>query len=112
MNFDHAYTEKQKYKEATTRTLIVLVRFKHNNGHLGTEIVFLGTHVHNMTAKNTWTQVLTQYWDDTHARVRKYGITFIAGDLNMCFTDACNQLRSRGLDVDLIAWPPFHILKK
>ena len=30
----------------------------------------------------------------------------------MSFSDVCNQLRSRGIKVDLVAWHPFHITGK
>ena len=103
------YTERQKPKEAAQRYLVVKVPFKHNVGHLGTDIVFAGTHLHNETAKGRWQSVLIAYWDGFARSIRSHGINFFAGDFNMSFSDVCNQLRSRGIEVDLVAWRPFHI---
>ena len=93
--------------DGKTKTLVGRVDFKNNIGHLGKEISFLGTHLHYEIAKKPGRT--KEYWDNLIGKIRKFEVRFFAGDFNMSFADVTNQLRSRGLEVDLIAWYPFQL---
>jgi hypothetical protein len=107
LNDDHRYREKGKEKIARTRTLVCKAHFKQNIGHIGLEVVVAATHFHYKTAKLTWPAVAVTYWDNLAARIIKYGIQFLTGDFNMSLTDVTVQLRSRGIQIDCVAWYPW-----
>ena len=108
---DHTYKEKGKLKQARSREMVCKIGFKQNIGHLGTEIVVCGVHGHNRTMKFEWPQVLRELWDRLAMKIRSYGIRFLAGDFNMSLTEVPRQLRSRGIELDCIAWYPWRHLE-
>ena len=82
--------------------------FKQNVGHLGTEIVVCGVHGHNRTMKLEFgPTVWKNYWDQLAEEIQEFGIKFVAGDFNMSLTEVPNQLRSRGIQCDCVAWYPW-----
>jgi hypothetical protein len=107
LNDDHRYRERGKEKIARSRTLVCKAHFKQNIGHIGLEVVVAATHFHYKSAKLTWPAVAVTYWDSLAARIHKYGIQFLTGDFNMSLTDVTVQLRSRGIQIDCVAWYPW-----
>ena len=87
--------------------MICEVGLKQNVGHLGTEIVFGWCHVNNRTAKEEWAQVLAELWDKLCLWIRLFSIKFLSGDFNMSLTQVVQQLRSRGIPIDCVAWYPW-----
>ena len=104
---DHAYTDKGKTKMATSRTLICEIGFKQNIGHLGTQIVVMGVHGHYRTMKVEWQAAWVAFWDRLASKIKQYEVQFLAGDLNMSFTEVVKQLGKRGIQIDCIAWYPW-----
>jgi hypothetical protein len=107
LNDDHRYREKGREKIARSRTLVCKAHFKQNIGHIGLEVVVAATHLHYKSAKLTWPAVAVTHWDSLAARIHKYGIQFLTGDFNMSLTDVTVQLRSRGIQIDCVAWYPW-----
>ena len=104
---DHEYQEKGKLNHARSRIMVCAVQFKQNIGHLGKEIVFLGTHGNFRTMKFMWKEPHVAYFDRLAAKIKQFGAKFLAGDWNMSLTEVTKQLRSRGLFVDCVAWYPW-----
>ena len=87
--------------------MIAKVTFKQNIGHMGQEIVVAGVHGHNRMMKYEWPQALRAALDSLAAKIRSHGVTMMAGDFNMSFTQVVVELRKRGLVCDCIAWYPW-----
>lgn len=104
---DHNYTEKKKQREARSRMLTCKAYFKQNIGHIGKEVVVMGVHGHCRTMKVEWQAPFDAFWDRLVAKVRRFGVVFLAGDFNMALTEVIKQLRSRHLLADCCAWYPW-----
>ena len=106
---DNPYPGKSKKKEAVSRMLTCKVGFKQNVGHLGKSLVAIGVHGHAKTMKIMWPLAWQRFWDRLADKIKKFGAEIVAGDFNMSLTKVVPELRSRGLEVDCIAWYPwFH----
>ncbi len=107
VNPDHPYTKSGKQHTARSKMLTCKMTFKQSVGHIGHELVVCGVHGHCYTMKVQWPQIWKAFWDRLVAKIRKFGIKFLAGDFNMSLTDVTVQLRSRGVEVDCVAWYPW-----
>ena len=57
--------------------------------------------------KSEYPQAWEHYWDQLAQEINEFGIKFVAGDFNMSLTEVPNQLRSRGIQCDCVAWYPW-----
>ena len=102
-------TEKGKQKDAVSRMLTCKVGFKQNVGHLGKSLVTMGVHGNCRTMKIMWRRPYEAFWDRLASKIKQFGVEIMAGDFNLSLTRVVPELRSRGLEVDCIAWYPwFH----
>ena len=88
------------------------VGFKQNIVHLGKEIVACGVHGHCRIMSMEWPTVWTGSWDRLTDEIHSHGIQFMAGDFNMSVAEVTQQLRSRGIKPDFVAWCPWPHLSK
>ena len=109
VHMDHTFRENGQTKSATTRTIIGEVLFKQNVGHLGQKINICVSHLNNRTAKNEWPVVKDEYFDGLACRLVKYEIKFLTGDFNMALLQVVEELRSRGIRIDCVAWHPWYL---
>ena len=85
------------------------VGFKQNVGHLGKSVTCMGVHGNARTMKIQWRKPWEAFWDRLASRIKDFGVEILVGDFNMSLTRVVPELRSRGLEVDCIAWYPwFH----
>lgn len=64
-------------------------------------------HVHNHLANGKWPQKLEHFWGWIVEKLRTYDVKVHMGDSNMSLFKVFPELRSRGVVVDLGAWPPW-----
>ena len=104
---DHPYTKHGVPKMARSRSMIMKYTSKQNVGHLGREIVVMGSHGNNLTMTIKWRNAW-DYWWDRHAQyILNHEVKFWCGDFNMSLTEVPKQLRSRGISADCCAWYPW-----
>jgi len=104
---DFKYNQDKRKLTARTRTLVCSVGFKQNIGHLGTDIVIAGTHLHFKTAKMEKKEQWNGYWNRLAQAILRFNVAFLAGDFNMSLTEVPKELRSRGIKCDCVAWYPW-----
>ena len=105
----HEYKEKSVRKMAKDRIMVAKVNFKQNVGHIGKDVVVMGVHGNFRTMKIEWRDQWNAFWDRMAAYVGRYGVNFIAGDFNMSLTEVPNQLSSRGVVCECVAWYPWRL---
>ena len=54
-----------------------------------------------------WRSVWDAFWDRLAQKIDYFGVDILAGDFNMSLTRVVPELRSRGFEVDCIAWHPW-----
>jgi hypothetical protein len=109
VNEDHPYKERGVNKMAKSRMMVCRVTFKQNIGHIGKDLVVMGVHGHYRTMKIEWRDAWVAFWDRMAGLVLLYGIHFMMGDFNMSLTEVPNQLRSRGVVCECVAWYPWRL---
>ena len=83
------------------------VGFKQNVGHLGSTVVVMGVHGNFQTMKIKWKRTWVRFWDQLADKIKEFAVEILAGDFNMSLTRVVPELRSRGLEVDCVAWYPW-----
>ena len=104
---DHPYTKKGKANMARSRSMILKYMSKQNVGHLGREIVVMGSHGNNLTMRIEWRKAWENWWDRHAQHIRNHEVKFWCADFNMSLTEVPKQLRSRGIYADCCAWYPW-----
>ena len=104
---DHPYTKKGKANMARSRSMILKYMSKQNVGHLGREIVVMGSHGNNLTMRIEWRKAWENWWDRHAQHIRNHEVKFWCADFNMSLTEVPKQLRSRGIVADCCAWYPW-----
>ena len=107
INFDGGYRMRHHVKIAKTRMLTCEVGFKQNVGHLGRSVVVMGVHGHFLTMRIRWWKVWFAFWDRLADKIKQFGVKILAGDFHVSLTRVVPELRSRGLEVDCVAWYPW-----
>ncbi len=67
-------------------------------------------HVHKHLANNRWPKKLHYVWMWLMEKLAKYDAEVLMGDFGMALLMVAPELRSRGAQVDLGAWPPWTLL--
>jgi hypothetical protein len=94
---------------AYTRTLIARVDLKNNVGFMGTKQTIMCMHLHYHVANNVkgFRRQLVATWPRMASLINKYGVDVLMGDFNMSLFKVAPELRSCGVQVDLMAWYPW-----
>jgi hypothetical protein len=103
---DHRYTRKGKTKMAESRIVTCVVEFKQNVGLLGKRVPVCGAHGHSRTMKREWPQAYSRFMSTLADLIKTGGVKFLCGDFSMSLCQVCEELRSRGIIVDCVAWYP------
>ena len=104
------YRNKQKnLSHAYSRMLIGKITFATNVGYMGKEVTVMVVHIHHLVANNikTFKMAHANVWNWLNDAILKYKVDVMMGDFNMSFFKVTDQLRSRGLEIDLAAWYPW-----
>ncbi len=60
-----------------------------------------------MTANKKWPMTFKAYFDEFARDINHNGVDVILGDFNMACFKVIPELRSRGINIDLLAWYPW-----
>ena len=74
-------------------------------GFLGKTHVAMVVHMHNELANERWPSKLLDFWNWLQLKINDFRVQVLMGDFNMSLFRVVPELRSRGLDIDLVGSP-------
>jgi hypothetical protein len=94
---------------AYTRTMIARVELKNNVGFMGRTQTIMCMHLHNHVANNvkSFRRQLVATWPRLAKLINTHGVDVLMGDFNMSLFKVAPELRSCGVEVDMVAWYPW-----
>ena len=100
-----------KKQKSYSRCLIAEVTMDNVIGFLGQTHSVMAMHLHHHMANNHWPAKLKEFWSWLAEKLREYNVKVMMGDFNMALFEVVPQLRSRGVNIDMVAWYPWKSLR-
>ena len=107
---DGKYKAKNgNYTNAYTRVMVSKITLRNHVGFWGSEMNVMVVHLHCQTANKAvgFRKTHQEFWDYLHKKVKEFSVDILMGDFNMSLFKVITEIRSRGTDVDLVAWFPW-----